>query len=225
MTFTASRTPHALLVLALAAGLAAAQDVEQEKPTTRTASRPTDASGKPHPALRDPSKATEKAPAKFTARFKTTKGDFDVEVERKLSPRGADRFYNLVKIGYFDDCALFRVLPGFVVQFGINGDPKVNAVWSRAAIKDEPVKTSNTRGRVTFAMGGPGTRTTQVFANTSFSPFGKVTKGMEVLEKLHSGYGESASNQQRAIQTRGNEFLKSRFPKLDYIKKAHVLKK
>lgn len=189
-----------------------------------------------NPALLDPSKAVEKAPASFRVKFETTKGDFVVEVTRKWSPRGADRFYNLVKIGFYDDTAFFRVIRTprpFMAQTGISGDPRVSKAWQRANIEDDTVKASNQRGMVTFAKtSAPHSRSTQIFFNFAdnsfldkqgFSPFGKVVKGMDVLGKLHSGYGEAASRGQSTIQARGNAYLKKNFPKLDYTKKASIV--
>src|SRR2546425_1941336 len=117
------------------------------------------------PDFTDPAKLTEKSPESFKVKFETTKGNFTVEVTRSLSPNGADRFYNLVRSGFFKDIAFFRVIPGFMCQFGIHGDPKVSAAWREATIADEPVKASNTRGAITFAKGGPNSRTTQLFIN------------------------------------------------------------
>src|SRR5690242_11476586 len=182
------------------------------------------------PDLTAPSTLNEKAPDTFKARFDTTKGSFTIEVTRSLSPNGADRFYNLVRSGYFKDVAFFRVISGFMCQFGIHGDPNVSAKWREATIPDEPVKVSNTRGAITFAKGGPNTRTTQLFINfgdntrldgMGFPPFGKVTEGMDVVDKINSEYGEGAPsgrgpNQQR-IQMEGNAYLKKDFPNLDYI--------
>lgn len=177
------------------------------------------------------------APAEFRVRFETTKGAFLIKVIRDWSPNGADRFYNLVKNGFYDETRFFRVLTGFIAQFGINGDPKVSAVWREATIQDDPPgKQSNTRGKITFATGGPNTRTTQVFINygnngrldvDGFSPFGEVVEGMEVVDSLYSGYGEGAPrgrgpNQSR-IQMEGNEYLKKNFDRLDYVKAARVL--
>src|SRR5262249_9792551 len=143
------------------------------------------------PGFTDPSKLTEKAPETFKAQFDTTKGKFTIQVTRSLAPKGADRFYNLVRAGYFKDTAFFRVIPGFMCQFGIHGDPSVSAKWREAGISDDPVKSSNTRGTITFATAGPNTRTTQLFINfgdnnvldsQGFSPFGRVTEGMEVVD-------------------------------------------
>jgi peptidyl-prolyl cis-trans isomerase A (cyclophilin A) len=180
----------------------------------------------------DPSKLTATAPDTFKAQFDTTKGKFTVEVTRSLAPNGADRFYNLVKSGYFTDIAFFRVIPGFMCQFGIHGDPAVSAKWSAANITDDPVKGSNTRGTITFATAGPNTRTTQLFINfgdntgldgQGFSPFGKVVAGMDVVDKINSEYGENPPETQGRLQNEGNAYLKKAFPNLDYIKSATIL--
>lgn len=186
--------------------------------------------------LKDPSKANEKAPESFKVKFTTTKGDFTLEVTRAWSPLGADRFYNLVKAGFFTDIALFRVIDGFMAQFGIHGDPAVSAAWRPAQIKDDPVKQSNSRGYISYAMAGPNTRTTQFFINFAdngsldgmgFSPFGKVVDGMDVVDGIYKGYGEGAPRgmgpDQGRIQREGNKYLKADFPKLDYIKSASLL--
>jgi peptidyl-prolyl cis-trans isomerase A (cyclophilin A) len=186
-------------------------------------------------ALLDPSRAQARAPDRFRVRFDTTKGPFVVEVERALAPRGADRFYNLVKAGFYDDVTFFRVIPNFMAQFGIHGKPEVAAAWKDAQIKDDPVKGSNRRGTITFATAGPNTRTTQLFINfkdntsldgMGFAPFGTVVDGMEVVDSIYSGYGEGAPSgagpsQQRAQQA-GNAYFRSAFPKLDHIKTARV---
>ena len=193
-----------------------------------------------HPGLKDPSKAAEKAPDTFTAVFTTTKGDFEVAVTREWSPLGADRFYNLVKIGYFQDIAFFRAVDNFMVQFGIHGDPKVSAHWRAAPIKDDAQgKASNEEGYITFATSGPNSRTVQMFINyknnagldrQGFTPFGKVTSGMDIVKSLYKGYGDAPSpynpggkgpNQGR-IQGEGNTYLKKDFPQLDYIKSAKL---
>lgn len=187
-------------------------------------------------ALLKPGSLTEKAPEVYEVKFETTKGDFVVKVTRAWAPNGADRFYNLVKHGYYNGAAFFRVLDGFMAQFGINAAPQVNAVWQVAAIKDDPVKKSNTRGFITYAMGGPNTRTTQLFINYAnnarldadgFSPFGQVTEGMGVVDKLYSGYGEGAPNgrgpRQDLVQSRGSAYLEKEFPKLDTIKSATLV--
>lgn len=188
------------------------------------------------PAYADPSKLTEKAPDTFKAQFNTTKGKIVIEVTRSLSPNGADRFYNLVRSGYFKDIAFFRVIPGFMCQFGIHGDPAISAKWRDANIADDPVKGSNTRGTITFATAGPNTRTTQLFINfgdnvnldgMGFSPFGKVVEGMDVVDKINGEYGEGAPGgngpNQGRIQMEGNAYLKKDFPNLDYIKSASIV--
>jgi len=190
------------------------------------------ASASPPPSLMKPSSLNATAPAVYSVKFDTTKGPFVVTVHRAWAPKGADRFYNLAKAHFFDGVEFFRVLKGFVVQFGISGSPKVSAVWQNATIADDPVKTSNAPGTITFATSGPNTRTTQLFVNLAnnafldkqgFSPFGKVTSGMAVVNKLYGGYGEAASNQQQQIAAQGNAFLKKHFPKLDSIVTARLV--
>jgi peptidyl-prolyl cis-trans isomerase A (cyclophilin A) len=194
------------------------------------------AQDKSAPAYADPSKLTEKAPDSFKAVFTTTRGNFTIEVTRSLAPNGADRFYNLAKSGYFTDTALFRVVPGFMVQFGISGDPAISAKWRDANIQDDPVKGSNTRGTITFATAGPNTRTTQLFINfgnntfldgQGFAPFGKVADGMGVVDKINGQYGDGPPSgsgpDQGQIQTEGNTYLKKSFPNLDYIKSVTVI--
>jgi peptidyl-prolyl cis-trans isomerase A (cyclophilin A) len=183
-------------------------------------------------ALFDPSRATAKAPATFRVRFTTSRGTFVVAVTRAWAPLGADRFYNLVQAGYFDGTRFFRVVPGFVVQFGLHGDPRVNAAWRAARIEDDAVRQTNARGRITFATAGPGTRTTQLFVNLKdnrsldgmgFAPFGEVSAtGMAVVDAIHSGYGELPD--QGRITTEGNAYLESSFPRLDYVRKAEVVR-
>ena len=183
-------------------------------------------------ALMKPAALKERAPDVYKARFETTAGTFVIEVQRAWAPNAADRFFNLVKNGYYDGCRFFRVVPGFVVQFGINGDPAVQKNWVNATIPDEKVTQGNTRGTVTFAKSSaPNSRTTQVFINYAdnsrlnrdgFAPFGKVISGMEVVDKVNSGYGQTPD--QGRIQTEGNAYLTKNFPKLDYIKKATIEK-
>jgi len=191
--------------------------------TAATTAQPTSS------ALLHPELLKAKAPDVFKARFTTTKGDFVIEVHRDWSPLGADRFYNLVKSGFFNNAHFFRVVTGFVVQFGLNANPAVNKVWEGAKIQDDPVTQTNAKGTITFATAGPRTRTTQLFINLGengrldgmgFSPFGKVTEGMDVVEKLYAGYGE-APNQGR-IQAEGKAYLDKSFPLLDSIKAAKV---
>ena len=186
----------------------------------------------PPPALLHPASLTAKAPATFAVAFDTTKGRFVVTVHRSWAPRGADRFYNLVQAHFFDGVEFFRVVKGFVVQFGISGYPKVSRAWQYAGIKDDPVKASNRIGTITYADAGPNTRTTQLFINIAnnasldgqgFAPFGKVTTGMSVVRRLYSGYGEAVTNLQGQIATQGNTFLKKRFPKLDSVIRARLV--
>ena len=199
--------------------------------TTWAAQAPKGGQGR---GLRNPASLNEKAPATFKARFDTSAGVFVVEVNREWAPNGADRFYNLVKNGFFDNARFFRVISGFMVQFGINGDPAIQRYWTDANIQDEPVKQGNTRGFITYAKSSaPNSRSTQVFINykdnsflnrQGFAPFGKVISGMEVVDKLYSGYGEAAQQQSERIESEGNAFLAKNFPKLDYIKKATIEK-
>jgi len=200
---------------------------------------PSKAGGPSDPGLLHPAQLTEKAPDVFRVKFNTTKGAIVVEVTRAWAPLGADRFYNLVKHHYYDQAAFFRVLKSprpFVVQFGISADPKVNAVWQSANIKDDPVSKSNTRATITFATGGANTRTTQVFINLAdnkaldgmgFSPFGAVVEGMDVVDQLYGDYGEGAPSgrgpEQGRIQSEGKAYLDKEFPKLDSISTAVIV--
>jgi cyclophilin family peptidyl-prolyl cis-trans isomerase len=181
--------------------------------------------------LRSPASLTEQAPASYKAKFDTSKGAFVIEVHRDWAPKGADRFYNLVKNGFYDDTRFFRVVPDFMVQFGINGDPALQKNWANANIQDDPKSQSNKKGFVTFATRGPNTRTTQVFVNLKdngfldaqgFTPFGQVVSGMDVVEKITSQYGEKPN--QGMIQSEGNAYLNKDFPKLDFVKKATIEK-
>jgi peptidyl-prolyl cis-trans isomerase A (cyclophilin A) len=185
-------------------------------------------------ALKNPAALTDMAPGTYKVQFDTSAGPFVVEVHRDWAPNGADRFYNLVKHGFYDDCRFFRVIANFMVQFGIHGDPGISAAWRSARLPVDPVKESNKRGFITYAMGAaPDTRTTQVFINfkhnanldgLGFAPFGEVVSGMDVVDKIYSGYGEGAPRgngpEQGRIQMEGNAYLVKEFPKLDYIKKA-----
>jgi len=187
-------------------------------------------------ALLDPAELTEQAPDVFRARFVTSKGEFVVEVTREWAPIGADRFYNLVANGYYDDNRFFRVLEGFVAQFGLNADPKLSAIWGDAKIEDDPVTQSNKRGTLTFATSGENSRTTQLFINfkdntrldaMGFAAFGAVAEGMDVVDQLYGGYGEGAPRgagpAQPRIMAEGNEYLEKDFPQLDYIEKATIV--
>jgi peptidyl-prolyl cis-trans isomerase A (cyclophilin A) len=185
--------------------------------------------------LGDPSSLNERAPDVYKAKFDTTKGTFVIEVHRAWAPNGADRFYNLVKNGFYNDARFFRVIDGFMVQFGISGNPDLSSVWRDARIPDDPVNQSNTRGMVSFATAGPDTRTTQVFINygdnagldgQGFAPFGQVVSGMDVVDSFFKGYGEGAPRgrgpDQGRVQMEGNAYLMTKFPKLDYVKKASI---
>lgn len=203
----------------------AAKEQPKEKPVqeAKPAAKPSRA------ALLNPAKLNEKAPDTYVVKLETSKGVVRIQVDRSSAPLGADRFYNLVKNGFYDGARFFRIVPNFVVQFGLNGDPAVNAKWEDARIKDDPVTRTNRKGAVTFATAGPNTRTTQVFINLranafldqqGFAPFGQVIEGMEVIESLYAGYGEAPD--QGLIRTQGNAYLTKRFPNLDYIKTATI---
>ena len=184
----------------------------------------------PSPAMPAADRPAPQAPATFQVRFETSRGPFTVEAHRAWAPRGVDRFYQLVQSGYYDNNRFFRVVPGFVVQFGMHGDPAVNAAWDKLPIQDDSVRQSNKRGTLTFATGGPNTRTTQLFINLvdnaqldgmGFSPFGTVVDGMGVVDSIFSEYGESPS--QDEIASRGNGYLEQDFPKLDFIRTARLV--
>ncbi|HTW66314.1 MAG TPA: peptidylprolyl isomerase [Bryobacteraceae bacterium] len=191
--------------------------------------RPTHHTGV-RPSLLNPASLHARAPELFRAQFTTTKGDFIVEVHRDWAPLGADRFYNLVKYGFFTNAAFFRVLPGFVAQFGLSANPAINKAWEHASIKDDPVKEGNKRGNVVFATAGPNTRTTQLFINFSdntqldpmgFAAFGSVVQGMEVVDMIYSGYGQRPD--QDRITNEGDAYLVKNFPMIDKIKLAKIL--
>jgi len=189
-----------------------------------------------HPGLRDPSQAADKAPDHFRVRLVTTRGPITIAVHRTWAPNAADRFYNLVQIGFFNDIGIFRVIQGFMAQFGIHGDPDVAAIWRQASITDDPVVKSNTRGMVTFATAGPDTRTTQMFVNygdnsrldgMGFSPFGVVESGMNFVDAFYNEYGEGAPTgkgpDQGRVQSSGNTYLREKFGQLDFIVEAELL--
>jgi peptidyl-prolyl cis-trans isomerase A (cyclophilin A) len=246
MTRTATLVVTFLLsgsVLAWGCGNDAAQegaqggdDAQSDGAMQVAQSSPEKSQAKATPPLLNPkSEAMNKtAPDLFKVKFETTAGDFVMEVHRDWSPRGVDRFYNLVNGGYFDGCKFFRVVKGFVAQFGLNGDPKVTAAWQQANIEDEPVKQSNTRGSVCYAKAGPNTRTTQLFINykdnsrldgMGFAVFAQVVEGMDVVDKLYSGYGDAPTGPDQAkIMAEGDAYLDKSFPKLDTIKSASVMK-
>lgn len=173
------------------------------------------------------------APAEFRVTLDTSKGEIGVQVTRDWAPRGADRFYSLVMNHYYDGTRFYRVLPKVIAQVGIHGDPKISLKWHEALIDDDPVKQKNTRGRVSFAKGGPNARTTNIFINLKdstsldsqdFAPFGEVVQGMEVADLLYSGYGEGSPKgrgpSQKRLYEEGNAWLEKDFKDLDFIKTA-----
>jgi len=213
-----------LLAQAPASKSAASKGATSKRATSKTGTSAA------RPSLLNPASLHAKAPEVYKAQFTTTRGDFVVEVHRASAPLGADRFYNLVKNGYFTNAAFFRVVPGFIVQFGLNANPAVNKVWMNANIKDDPVMGSNKRGTLVFATAGPNTRTTQLFINfgdnagldrQGFAPFGAVTEGMDVVDKIYPGYGERPDQQR--ITEEGKAYLDKNFPMLDSIKAARIL--
>jgi peptidyl-prolyl cis-trans isomerase A (cyclophilin A) len=184
--------------------------------------------------LKDPATLNETAPATYHARFETNKGVFVIAVTREWAPNAADRFYNLVRNGFYDGTRFFRVLDDFMAQFGLNGNPDIQRPWQTAGLKDEPVIQSNLRGYVAFAKESmPNTRFTMVFINfkdnsfldkDGFPPFGQVVSGMEVVDKLYSGYGRQNQPDQRRLLREGNAYLLADYPKLDFIRKATITK-
>lgn len=188
-------------------------------------------------ALYFPDQLVETAPESFQVRFETTKGDFVVAVARSQAPNGVDRLYNLVSNGFYDGVRFYRVMEGFMAQFGMHGEPQVQVRWTNAPIRDDPVMASNTRGAVTFAMAGRNSRTTQLFINLvdntlldmdGFAPVGTVIEGMDVVDQLHSGYGEIADRGgngpiSQNIAARGNAYLEESFPEMDYIVTATLV--
>lgn len=183
---------------------------------------------------------TQKAPEYFKARFETTQGNFDIEAKREWSPEGVDRLYQLLKSEFYTDVPVFRVVPNFVAQFGIHNDSILNASWSKYKINDEPVIEKNFKGSISFARGGVKTRTTQIFINLKdnnrldeldysgvkgFPVIAKVTEGMDNVLKFYGGYGDKLGFRQDSIQKYGNDFIRRKYPEVDFIKKAYILKK
>jgi len=219
-----------LLPCALLAQTPAPKMAPKSAPAT-TAPKVASAAPASKPNLLVPSTVKGKAPDSFKVKFTTTKGDFIVQVTRSWAPLGADRFYNLVRAGFFTDASFFRVLAGFVAQFGISAKPDVARAWFSANINDDPVSHSNLRGTIVFATAGPNTRTTQFFINyrnnpqldsSGFAPFGEVIEGMDtVVDKIYNGYGETPD--QGAIQQLGKAYLDKNFPKLDRILSASIV--
>jgi cyclophilin family peptidyl-prolyl cis-trans isomerase len=200
------------------------------------------ASSHSKPLLLDPSNAEWKRPSPpvWYARFETSKGDFVVRCERAHAPNGSDRFYNLIRLGYYDDVRFHRVIPNYIVQWGLNGDPAVNAAWLHAQFEDDAKYGSNVRGTFAFARDtAPGTSNTQIYVNlrdntrndsNPFAVFGQVISGMEVLDSLYSGYGERSGSgvrqrRQGKIVSGGNAYLDSEFPRLDHLIHAEIIEK
>jgi len=227
----------ALVTFLLACG-AWAQTKPAPAPTQKKPVSATTAAAAPAfpPGLLKPETLKARAPETYLVKFVTTKGEFTLKVTRAWAPQGADRFYNLVRNRFYDGAHFFRVLPGFVVQFGISAHPQVSKVWRDARIPDDPVTQSNKRGLITFATSGANSRTTQVFINLAdnarldsmgFSPFGEITEGMDVVAQLFSDYGEGAPRgagpDQGKIQAEGKAYLDKDFPNLDSIRTARVV--
>ncbi|HEV3421840.1 MAG TPA: peptidylprolyl isomerase [Candidatus Acidoferrum sp.] len=221
----------AALILAIPAVAQTPATTAKPKSTTTAAKPATPSSDR---ALLKPALLKDQAPETYQVKFDTTRGEFTITVTRAWSPLGADRFYNLVKHHYFDNARFFRVLPNFVVQFGLSANPAVNAAWEKATIKDDPRSHSNTRGTLVFATAGPNTRTTQLFINLKdngsnldsqgFTPFGQVDgDGMKVVEMLYDQYGESAGMDQENISKGGEKFIATHWPKLDTIKSGTLV--
>ncbi len=190
--------------------------------------------GESHPALLIPALARDPAPERFQAYFVTTRGTFVLQTERESAPHGVDRLYNLIRIGYFRDVAFYRVVEGFIAQFGVHGDPEINAIWADATIPDDPSRSSNVRGSLSFAQEGPRSRTTQLFINLSdnpgldshFTPIARVVEGMSVVDSLYTGYGELAPQgkgpRPALLNQLGNAYLKRQFPEMDYIERVEM---
>jgi peptidyl-prolyl cis-trans isomerase A (cyclophilin A) len=227
----------ACLIACFVPGPLAAQDQSSAPPAQKpaAAAHPKAAThSAADPALLHPATLKDKAPDVYEATFTTTKGDFVVQVTRSWAPNEADRFYNLVKHGYFNGVEFFRVVPGFVVQFGLTGSPAVNKAWENANMKDDPVSQTNAEGTITFAQtGSPNSRSTQVFINLGsnagldhsgqgFAPFGQITSGMDVVKNLYGGYADAPTGHQDEITNQGNAYLEKNFPKLDSIKTAKI---
>ncbi len=215
---------------------AVAKPAEAKEQPAEAKAKPADVKPATAADLKNPASIAQTAPESFKVKMDTSKGSFVIEVFRKWAPNGADRFYSLVQAGYFNDVRFFRVIAGFMAQFGIHGDPAVATAWRPARISDDPVVESNKRGYLTFATAGPNTRTTQLFINfrdniqldrMGFAPIGKVISGMEIVDAIHSGYGEGAPRgrgpMQGRVQAEGNSYLEKDFPDLDYIKSATVI--
>ena len=232
MRFSLCLALYAVGALALA-GCSSTSEPKKEQPAAET---PAQQPAQPQTEAAAPQKHETPAsfqvhaPATFNVTFDTTKGPVVVQVHRDWAPIGADHFYGLVKAGYFDGCRFFRVMPNFIVQFGIAGDPAMTRKWKEQNLTDDPVTHHNSRGTLVYATAGPNTRTTQLFINLvdntgsldgqGFAPFGSVVSGMDAVDTIYPGYGESP--QQPLIENQGNAYLQGQFPKLDYIRKATI---
>ncbi len=210
---------------------AAVEEAAPAKPASPASSEaaPEAAAGAEASGLLDPSSIDQQAPETYTVKMALSTGDVLIDVTRAWAPKGADRFYSLVKAGYFEDLGIFRVVPGFVIQFGLHGDPAVNQVWRKARIPDDAVEQTNRRGTLTFATSGPNSRTTQLFINLGdnanldgmgFAPFG-VVRDMGPVDKVTSEYGQRPN--QGRITMEGNAYLKQAFPNLDYVTKTEIV--
>lgn len=221
----------ALIGLCAFAQAPAAKPPAAKPPVARRPMAAAAPAARPSPSLLNPALAKATAPPVYKVIFNTSKGDVTFEVHRDWAPNGADRFYNLVKIGFFDGAPFFRLVPGFVVQWGMNPNPAVNKVWASANIKDDVVKESNKTGYLTFAQtSAPNTRSTQLFINfkdnsrldaMGFAPIGSVVEGMDVVEKFYAGYGEAPD--QQSLQNEGKAYFEKNFPQLDIIKTAKIV--
>lgn len=226
-----------LLAILLAGALMAQTSTTKTTSATKSTAAAKTTTKAPAPAaaapnLLSPATLNRTAPATFRAKLTTTKGDVIIEVTRDWAPRGADRFYNLVRAGFYTDCSFYRTIAGFMTQFGISARPEVTRAWKDAKIQDDPVKQSNTRGKVTFATAGANTRTTQLFINygnnarldaSGFSPFGEVVEGMDVADKLYQGYAGAPADKFQFIEELGKPYLDKNFPMLDRILTATIV--
>ncbi len=222
------------MALALASTVALVAQTSAPKPAPKPAAKPPAAAPAGNRLL-NPAALTAKAPDLFKVKFDTTKGPVTIELHRDWAPRGVDRFYNLARAGFFSGVRFFRVIPNFMAQFGISGDPAVNAAWEKARLADDPPNMQhNVRGMLTYGTtGAPNSRGTQLFINykdnsyldaQGFVPIGQVVEGMEAVDMLNAEYGAAPQNQQGRIVAEGNKFLQASFPKLDYIRTATVEK-
>ncbi|HET9833024.1 MAG TPA: peptidylprolyl isomerase [Vicinamibacterales bacterium] len=204
------------------------------KPAAPAAAAPKPAAPAPNRLL-NPAALTAKAPETFKVKFDTTKGPIVLELHRDWAPKGVDRFYNMTRNGFFNGVRFFRVIPNFMAQFGINGDPAVNEAWEKARLADDPPNgKSNVRGILTYGTAGqPNSRGTQLFINykdnsyldkTGFVPIGEVVEGMELVDMLYADYGAAPQNEQNTLVSQGNKYMQTKYPKLDYVKTATIVK-